>query len=113
MDTPTVQKRISELRNNVGPYAVGKQKTHYTVPMGFKLKTLLEQPKFYLGLTIFVLVILILFRPSFLYKTRIDLSGKKQQHFSWSALLLAWAIITVILFVAMFGLKYKLTKEEN
>lgn len=96
-NTPVLKNRVKELRGMVKGYSNGK-----TPESELSIQEILSSPKMYIFVPVFVLLCLLLFRPSFLYTEGID----KKSRFSSSKLILFWILLSALLCVGVFGYNY-------
>ena len=98
MDTPQLQNQVNGLQNQVSSYS-GKRSY-----MSFSAKELLSSKKLYIAIPAVILLILLLFRPSFLYYQ----TNENKKRLSFKKVFIYWILISFTLMLGVFGYNYKL-----
>lgn len=89
--------RIDELKKKVSSYTDKKS----IIP------DILYSNKIYTVIPVFVLALLIIFRPNFLYIENTDKKGNTEKKFSFQKLVSFWLFFSLIISVGLFGYRYK------
>lgn len=101
MSTPQIRNNIKRLQADVRPYR--RALTGESSSFAFDFS---DPKKVYLSIPLILLVVLLLWRPGFLYiEDKNDKQGKKK--FSFSRLVLSWLIFSLLLCLGYFGYSYK------
>ena len=100
MEFVDVESKIRELEN--------KSKRHVSLPTvrpGLKnvLKRLDFITKMYIAISVFTLIALAYFKPSFIKTKNIDITGKNPPTVDYKRLVAFWLIISTILNVALYA----------
>ena len=99
-NTPVLQKKLSELRTQVGPYS----NTDGVATFNFDI---FSSAKIYYTIPFIVFLLFVVFRPSLImYET-----DDKTKKISLTKLLAYWLVISIVLVVGVFGYNYKMTHE--
>lgn len=99
VDTPNIQNRVKELQQEIRPYSTTKEKsTRLSIPSLGK--------KIYIIVPVAVLVVLIIWRPGFLYQDVLN-NGEQTRKLSFKKLLLTWLVSCSLIAVAFYTYKYK------
>jgi hypothetical protein len=102
IDTPTIANRINELQKQVQPYRQG-----YDPLSQYELPFSLSSPKLYLILPGLILLLLLWWRPNFLYNETINSNGQTVEKFSFKKLIVFWLIFSFCLDAGLFGYNYR------
>lgn len=105
MDTPQLERQIKDLQSEVAPYSKNK-----LTQTNFLQNSFLQNPLLpYIAIPTSILILLIAFRPNFLYYDKTN--GKDiTRSFSIKKLFLYWLSLSTLLVVGLFGYKY--TKKD-
>lgn len=104
MDTPQIERQVKELQSQVAPYS--KNKPASTLSQF----NFLQNPLFpYLSIPVAILLLLLVFRPGFLYYDKNN--GKDVvRSISIKKIFLYWLILSSVLVVGLFGYNYTKNK---
>uniref|UniRef100_A0A6C0EK17 Uncharacterized protein n=1 Tax=viral metagenome TaxID=1070528 RepID=A0A6C0EK17_9ZZZZ len=103
-DTPLIQNRVRELRGEIQPYAKGKKSSGGIT---------FSSDKLYYIFPVLILIILIFWRPNFLYDEDGDAEGNVIRKFSYKKLLMYWLIASLIVVIGMFAYNYKKKRSSE
>ena len=103
MDISDLKRHVGQLRAQVSPYSTKKTKMFSNIDIDVDILL----TRFYITIPVVVFIVLVLFRPGFLYEERIDKDGNNQLTFCFKSLLTYWLLFSTLLVVGVYAYKYK------
>lgn len=97
VDTPTIERQIQSYKDKLVPY-IGDTDHHFVQESSFKNKALrfISDKKIYIGIWFLVLLVFVVWQPSFIYVVRVE-DEEEYQILSFKKLFLYWVVISSIL----------------
>lgn len=105
MNTPTIESNINRLRSEVFKYGSGK-----IISMDSILNFNISGVWIYIGISIFVLLLLIVIRPGFVKYEIVNDNGDVSNKISYKKIFIYWMVISTIIIVGVYGYNYKMNE---
>jgi hypothetical protein len=102
MNTPTIESNINRLRSEVFKYGSGKIISMDSI--------LISGIWIYIGISIFVLLLLIVIRPGFVKYEIVNDNGDVSKKISYKKIFIYWIVISIIIIVGVYGYNYKMNE---
>lgn len=97
-----IDTRIRQLQNQVGQYT--NKSSSSSFGFGQNISEMLTPIRLYIGIPIIIMILLLVFRPSFVYTSETPTSKAK---LSFQKIFLTWFILSLVLNLSLYAYHFK------